>query len=297
MKSRMLWMAVLILACVFTQLPAQQKRPKVTMMPLAGPVHLLTGDGNIGVVADPAGLLMIDAMEEPVAAEIRAAVRPLPGGDHARILVNTHWHGDHTDGNKVFGPGAAIIAHENVRPLLAEDQTIMGEKSPALPAAALPDITYSDRLTVYAGGETIRLVHYPRAHTGGDTVVFFDRLKIVHMGDMFFNGMFPFLDVDKGGDIDGWVRQLDAILHELPPDAKVIPGHGPLASPAELRAFRDMLHDSAEVVRGRMKEGKTLQQIQSEGLPERFAPWTKGFLSTPRWLEMVYRSLEKHKQP
>ena len=173
----------------------------------------------------------------------------------------------------------------------------MGERSQALPAGALPDISYSDHLTVYAGGETVRLVHYPRAHTGGDTVVFFDRLKTVHMGDMFFNGMFPFLDVDKGGDIDGWVGQLDAILRELPADAKVIPGHGPLAGPAELKAFRDMLHDSAEVVRGRMKEGKTLQQIQSEGLPERFAPWTKGFLSTPRWLEMVYRSLEKHKQP
>ena len=128
-------------------------------------------------------------------------------------------------------------------------------------------------------------------------MVFIDSLKVVHMGDMFFNGLLPFLDVDNGGDIDGWVGQLDAILRELPADAKIIPGHGPLAGPAALRAFREMLHDSAETVRAKMKEGKTLTQIQSEGLPERFAPWTRGFLSTPQWLELVYRSLERQKKP
>ena len=298
MTRRMVLIALLSFACGSAPLLAQQSQPKITMVPVAGPVHMLTGGGgNIGVVADPAGMLMIDAPEDPATEAFRAAVRSLPGGDRVRILVNTHWHGDHTDGNKAFGPGAAIIAHESVRPLLAAEQTILGERTKALPADALPDITYSDHLTVYAGGQTIRLVHYPHAHTGGDTVVFFDSLKVVHTGDMLFNGMFPFLDVDKGGDIDGWVGQLDAILRELPADAKVIPGHGPLAGPAELKAFRDMLHDSAETVRAKMKEGKTLPRIQSEGLPERFAPWSKGYLSTPQWLELVYRSLEKQKQP
>jgi glyoxylase-like metal-dependent hydrolase (beta-lactamase superfamily II) len=123
-----------------------------------------------------------------------------------------------------------------------------------------------------------------------------DRLKVIHMGDMFFNGMFPFLDVANGGDIDNWVRQLDAILTGLPPDAKIIPGHGPLASPVELKAFRQMLYDSAEIVRKQIKEGKTLAQVQAASLPDRLAPWTKGFLTTPQWLELVYRSLEKQKK-
>jgi glyoxylase-like metal-dependent hydrolase (beta-lactamase superfamily II) len=150
-------------------------------------------------------------------------------------------------------------------------------------------------LALPAEGQPVRLIHYPHAHTDGDTVVSMDKYKVVHMGDMFFNGMFPFLDVANGGDIDNWVRQLDSIIAGLPADAKIIPGHGPLAGIAELKAFRQMLFDSADTVRRQMKEGKTLEQIKSAGLPERFGPWTKGFLTTPQWLELVYSSLEKSK--
>jgi len=266
------------------------------MTQVAGPVYMLEGNGgNVGVVADPGGVVMIDAMEVPSAGEIREAIRSLPGGDHIRILINTHWHADHSDGNKALGRGAVIVAHQNVRPLLAQEQTLLGGRIQALPPEALPNLTYGDRLTVFAGGDTIRLVHYPQAHTGGDTVVFADANKVVHMGDMFFNGMFPFLDVANGGDIDNWVRQLDALLASIPADAKIIPGHGPLASPPELKTFRQMLADSAEAVRSQIKAGKSLEQIQAAGLPERFAPWAQGFLTTPQWLELVYRSLTKQK--
>lgn len=275
-------------------LQAQQNPPKVTLTPVDGPVYMLQGGGgNIGVVADPAGIFMIDAMEQPVAGQIREAIKSLPGGGRVRVLVNTHWHYDHTDGNKAFGPAAVIIAHENVRALLVKDQNLSGRPVKGFPASALPNITYSDKLLAYAGGETIRLVHFPHSHTDGDTVVFLDALKVVHMGDLFFNGMFPFLDVAHGGDIENWVRQLDIILGALPSDSKIIPGHGPLAGVAELRAFRRMLSDSADIVRKQMKEGKTLEQIKAAGVPDSLAPWTKGFLTTPEWLEMVYRSLEK----
>lgn len=295
---RMVSTVSVVVVCLGAHGQAQQGQPRITITPVAGPVYMLQGGGgNIGIVADPAGLFMIDAMEEPAAPEIRAAVKSLPGGGSVRVLVNTHWHGDHTNGNRAFGPGAAIIAHEHVRPLLARSQTLLGQQTRSLPPEALPNITYSDMLAAYAGGEAIRLVHYPHAHTDGDTVVFIDALKIVHMGDMFFNGMFPFLDVDNGGDIRSWVRQLDAILDVLPADAKIIPGHGPLGGPAELKAFRQMLADSADVVGRQIKEGKTLDQIKAAGLPDRFAPWTKGFLATDRWLELVFRSLEKEKQP
>ena len=293
MKRKVLAVVVLIF-CLGFYIQAQQNPPKITLVPVAGPVYMLQGGGgNIGIVADAAGMFMIDAMYERVTGQIREAVKSLPGGDRVRVLVNTHWHSDHTDGNKALGPGAVIIAHENVRALLAKDQTLMGGQTKALPANALPGVTFSDKLTVYAGGEAIRLVHYPHAHTDGDTVVFLDGLKVVHMGDMFFNGMFPFLDVANGGDIDNWVKQLDIILGALPADTKIIPGHGPLAGIAELKAFRGMLADSADLVRKQMEAGKTLDEIKAAGVPDNLAAWTNGFLKAPQWLELVYRSLEK----
>ncbi len=294
MKSRIL-SGIVAMLCIPLFLHAQQAQPKVVTVPVAGPVYMVDsgGAGNIGVIADPAGALVIDSAMQSFADPIRAGIKALPGGDKIRFLINTHWHSDHTDGNKVLGPGSVIVAHENVRALLEKPQSMMGQTTEALPAAALPSITYSDKLTLYAGDAPVRLVHYANAHTNGDTVVFIDKYKVIHMGDMFFNGMFPFLDVANGGNIDNWVRQLDAILSILPADIKIIPGHGPVAGVAELKAFRQMLYDSADVVRKQMKEGKTLEQIKAAGLPERFAPWTKGFLPTPQWLELVYRSLEK----
>lgn len=290
----LLWILGLAL---FMQAQGQQASPKINLVPVAGPVYMLEGGGgNVGVVADEAGLVMIDAMYERAAEGIRQAVKPLPGGERVRVLVNTHWHADHTDGNKAFGPGAVIVAHENIRALLAADQALMGGTTKALPAAALPAITFKDEITIYAGGGPIRLVHYPHAHTDGDTVVFMDGPKAVHMGDMFFNGMFPFLDVAHGGDIASWVKDLDKVLAVLPAGARVIPGHGPLAGAAELRAFRDMLAASADHVGQLMKAGRSLDEIKAAGLPAALEPWAKGFMKGPQWLELVYRSLEKNKE-
>jgi cyclase len=291
------WLIVLILVpcfAFFLRSQGPQAPPKLTLVPVAGPVTMLEGGGgNIGIVADEAGLVMIDAMFEGQAAAIREAVKPLPGGGRIRVLVNTHWHSDHTDGNKAFGPGAVVIAHENIRALLAKDQALMGGTTKALPAGALPDVTFKDELTIYAGGEAIRLVHYPHAHTDGDTVVFMDRSKVIHMGDMFFNGMFPFLDVAHGGNIEQWVKDLDKILAGLPAGVKIIPGHGSLAGAAELKAFRDMLAASADLVRKQMTAGKTLDEIKAAGLPPGLEPWSKGFMNGPGWLELVYQSLAK----
>ncbi len=285
--------------CLVLLLQAQsgQAPPPITLVPVSGPVYMLQGGGgNIGVVADEAGLVMIDAMFEGVAAGIRNAVKPLPGGDRIRALIITHWHSDHTDGIKALGPGAIIIAHENTRALLARDQALMGGETKALPAEALPHITFKEQLTFYAGSGALRMVHYPRAHTDGDTVVFMGGPKVVHMGDMFFNGMFPFLDVAHGGDIRNWVKDLDEILAGLPADIKIIPGHGPLATAADLRAFRDMLVVSADHVAKQKKAGKTLDEIKAAGLPPILEPWAKGFMKGPRWLELVYQSLEARKE-
>jgi glyoxylase-like metal-dependent hydrolase (beta-lactamase superfamily II) len=293
MIARLAKIAAAVAAAALVVL-AQQAPPPVRLVPVAGPLYMVEGGGgNIGVVADEAGLLMIDAQFEQTAAGVRQALRPLPGGDRVRLLVDTHWHADHTDGNKAFGPGAAIIAHENVRALLAKDHSLLGRETKALPTAAVPNVTFAEAITAYAGGQAVRLVHYPRAHTNGDTVAFFDGLKAVHMGDMFFNGTFPFLDVANGGDIENWVRHLDAILAGLPADARIIPGHGSLAGTAELKAFRDMLAASADLVHGLIKAGRTLEEIKSTPLPAGLEPWSKGFMKGPRWLELVYQSLTK----
>ena len=289
---------LLFIPCLagFLRAQGQQAPPKIDLVPVAGPVYMLEGGGgNIGVVADEAGLVLIDAMYERAAGAIRQAVKSLPGGERVRVLVNTHWHADHTDGNKAFGPGAVIVAHENIRALLAADQALMGGTTKALPAAALPAITFKDEITIYAGGGPIRLVHFPHAHTDGDTVVFMDGPNVVHMGDMFFNGMFPFLDVAHGGDIASWVKDLDKVLAALPAGARVIPGHGSLAGAADLKAFRDMLAASADHVGKLMKAGQSLDEIKAAGLPAALEPWAKGFMKGPQWLELVYRSLEKNK--
>jgi glyoxylase-like metal-dependent hydrolase (beta-lactamase superfamily II) len=281
----------------FVRAQGQQAPPPVALVPVAGPVYMLEGGGgNIGVVADETGLVLIDAMFERSAEGIRQAVKALAGGGRVRVLVNTHWHSDHTDGNKAFGPGAVVVAHENIRALLAADQALMGGTTKALPAAALPGITFEDEITVYAGGGPIRLVHYPHAHTDGDTVVFIDGPKVVHMGDMFFNGIFPFMDVAHGGDIVNWVKDLDKVLAALPAGARIIPGHGPLGGAAELKAFRDMLAMSADHVNKLVKAGKSLDEIKAAGLPAALEPWAKGFMNGPRWLELVFRSLEKNKE-
>lgn len=282
-------------AAILAQAQAPQAPPPLTLTPVAGPVYVLEGGGgNIGVVAGGAGLVLIDAMYERTAGAVREAVKALPGGGQVRWLVNTHWHADHTDGNKAFGPGAVIVAHANVRALLAADQALMGRTTKALPAEALPAVTFKDELTLYAGGGAIRLVHFPRAHTDGDTVVFMDGPRVVHMGDMFFNGMFPFLDVANGGDIVNWVKDLDKVLAALPAEARIIPGHGPLGGAAELKAFRDMLAASADHVGKQMKAGRSLDEIKAAGLPAALEPWSKGFMKGPSWLELVYRSLEKN---
>ncbi len=299
MKPKIVSVVSLVVCLAFGLRGRSIPQLPITVVHVAGPVYMLEsgGNGNVGVIADPAGIFMIDAMEAEMAGSLRSALKALPGGERVRVLVNTHWHWDHVNGNKVFGPAAVIVAHENTRALNAADQPRFGGTIKALPPDALPVLTYSDRMAAHAGGLELRLVHYPHAHTGGDTVVFIDALKIVHTGDMFFNGMFPYLDVPGGGDVVNWARQLDAILDGLPEDVRIIPGHGPLAGKGELKAFRDMLHDSAELVRGRMRQGMSLKEIQAAGMPDRFTPWTKGFMPVAGWLELVYRSLEKNEAP
>ena len=261
---------------------------------VAGNVYMLTGrGGNIGVSAGPDGTLIVDDQFAPLADRIRAALREIRDGEPAdlQFVLNTHWHGDHTGGNEVFGPEAPIIAHANVRERLSTRQEIRGEVVEPAPEEALPVVTFGDSVSVHFNGEEIRAIHFPGGHTDGDAVIFFTGSNVVHMGDDFFAGRFPFVDRASGGSVRGMIRAVEAVLDQVPEDVAVIPGHGPLSTVSDLREYHRMLVETTEIVRRRMEEGATLEEVKAAGLPDAWAGWGSGFINTERWLETVYQSL------
>jgi len=266
----------------------QMKATKV-----AGNVYMLEGaGGNIGVSVGDDGLLIVDDQFAPLADKIRAALKGI-ADKKLRFILNTHWHGDHTGGNVAFGPEATIIAHDNVRKRLASEQksTVFNTTTPPSPKEALPVITFDQSLSVHFNGEDIRAIHYPKGHTDGDSVIFFSASNVVHLGDDFFAGRFPFVDLESGGSVDGLTKNIGEILSKIPTGAKLIPGHGPISTIEDLKNYHNMLQQTTEIVRQKISAGKTLDQIKSEGLPAEWAPWGTGFVKTDRWVETIYKSL------
>ena len=266
----------------------QMKATKV-----AGNVYMLEGaGGNIGVSVGDDGLLIVDDQFAPLADKIRAALKGI-ADKKLRFILNTHWHGDHTGGNVVFGPEATIIAHDNVRKRLATEQksTVFNSTTPPSPKEALPVITFDQSLSVHFNGEDIRAIHYPKGHTDGDSVIFFSASNVVHLGDDFFAGRFPFVDLESGGSVEGLTKNIGEIITKIPAGAKLIPGHGPISTIDDLKSYHNMLQQTTEIVRQKISAGKTLDQIKSEGLPAEWAPWGTGFIKTDRWVETIYKSL------
>jgi glyoxylase-like metal-dependent hydrolase (beta-lactamase superfamily II) len=256
---------------------------QIKATPVAGTVHMLEGaGGNIGVSVGEDGILIVDDQFAPLADRIRAALRSL-GEGKLRFVLNTHWHGDHTGGNAAFGGEASILAHANVRRRL--ENPPRGEPSPK---EALPIVTFDESLSVHFNGEEIRMVHLPGGHTDGDAVIRFTRSNVVHMGDLFFAGRFPFIDLSSGGSVDGYLRNVEKALAEIPPDAKIIPGHGPLSTVEDLRTFHRMLRETVAFVRERQAAGKSLADVQKEGLPAPWASWGWEFIPAERWIEIVW---------
>jgi glyoxylase-like metal-dependent hydrolase (beta-lactamase superfamily II) len=266
---------------------------QITATHVAGSVHMLEGaGGNIGVSAGEDGVLIIDDQFEPLAERIRAALAEL-GSETPRFVLNTHWHGDHTGGNAVFGRDGTIIAHENVRLRLMDPPELMGRRNPPAPEQALPVVTFRDALTIHFNGEEIRVLHLPAGHTDGDSIVWFAQANVAHLGDDFFVGRFPFVDLASGGDVLGLLANIDRLLAELPEDIRLIPGHGGLSGMAELATYRDMLQTTIGIVRERMRDGRSLAEIQEAGLPDEWADWGSGFIDESRWLEIVHTSLTR----
>jgi glyoxylase-like metal-dependent hydrolase (beta-lactamase superfamily II) len=269
---------------------------KVEIKPakVAGSVWMLTGaGGNIGVSSGPDGLLIVDDQFLPLADKIKAALRGISPDGKLAFVVNTHWHGDHTGGNRVFGKEATIIAQSNVRKRLTTKQERPGRTIEASPKEALPVVTFEDGVTLWFNGEEIDVIHVPHGHTDGDAVIVFKGSNVVHMGDQFFNGTFPFIDVASGGDVAGYVKNVADLLARIPADAKVIPGHGPLGTVADLKKFHAMLTTTTDLVRAEVAKGMTLEEAKKAGLPAEWKPWATDFVSVEAWVETVYTSLKR----
>ena len=291
------WLALLSVGGGAGQAEAQQRdlsKVEIKVTPVAGKVFMLEGaGGNIGVSAGEDGLLMVDDQYEELAPKIRAALAGIGGGGKLKLIVNTHWHGDHTGGNKVFGPEAPILAQTNVRRRLSTEQSVLGNKVPASPRQALPVVTYDQAVSVHWNGEEIKIVHFPHGHTDGDSVVFFTGSNVVHAGDDFFADRFPFVDLGSGGSVQGLIDNVAKLLTMIPADAKVIPGHGPLSTREDLKRFHAMLVETTGIVRRRMQAGESLEKIQAEGLPPAFESWGKGFVDAKVWIMTIHDSLAK----
>jgi glyoxylase-like metal-dependent hydrolase (beta-lactamase superfamily II) len=291
--KKFLLLTVSLLFAVSTQAQTDFSKVEIKATKVAGNVYMLEGaGGNIGVSVGDDGLLIVDDQFAPLADKIRAALKGL-ADKKLRFILNTHWHGDHTGGNIAFGPEAPIIAHDNVRKRLATEQksTVFNTTTPPSPKEALPVITFNDSLSVHFNGEEIRAIHFPHGHTDGDSVIFFSTSNVVHLGDDFFAGRFPFVDLESGGSVEGLVKNIGELVDKIPPTAKLIPGHGPISTLDDLKAYHRMLQQTTDIVRQKIAAGKTLDQIKTEGLPAEWAPWGTGFIKTDRWVETIYKSL------
>jgi glyoxylase-like metal-dependent hydrolase (beta-lactamase superfamily II) len=260
---------------------------------ITGNLYLLQGrGGNIGALTGPDGILIVDDDYKVVSQKLSETLKEL-GSATPRFIFNTHWHGDHTQGNENFGKDSTIVAHINVRKRLLDPPVLFGQRVAPYPEYALPEITYTESMSIFANGEEVRAVHYPNGHTDGDTVVFFVKANVVHLGDDFFFERFPFVDLDSGGSVQGLINNIAALLSQVPADAKIIPGHGPLSSHSDLRNYHAMLTETAKMVQDGMRAGKPLDELKKAGFPEKYKAAGSGFIKTEQWIETIHKSYSK----
>lgn len=256
---------------------------QITSQAIAGKVTMLQGNGgNIGLSIGADGVLMIDDQFAPLSDKIKAKITQL-GGDAPKYLLNTHWHGDHSGGNENFAAAATIVAHDNVYVRIADPANMRVPE-------ALPDLTFDWGLTMHFNGEEIRLIHLPNGHTDGDTAIWFTDSNVIHMGDEYVVGGFPFLDLASGGGVRGLIANHKKIQALIPDDIKVIPGHGPLSTKAEMQAWITSVETSAKLITDQMAAGKSLDAILAQGLPAQYKSLGTGFINETAYITAVYNS-------
>lgn len=271
-------------------------KTEIKVVPVADGIAMLAGrGGNIGVVYGSDGIALIDDQYAPLSEKIVAAVKTLSDRP-IRFVLNTHWHGDHTGGNEAFsGKGALVIAHDSVRKRMSVEQfnELWKNTTPPSPKAALPLVTFGATVTLHLGAHEIHAEHRPAAHTDGDAVVWLRAANVVHAGDLFFNGLYPFIDQSTGGTFSGYLAAIDDLLAKADAQTKIIPGHGPLAGRADLAAFRAMLSGVRDAMLPLVAAGRTGEQVVAAKPTAQWdGVWGGGFLDPPTFTKMVYELLK-----
>ncbi|MCB0333294.1 MAG: MBL fold metallo-hydrolase [Bdellovibrionales bacterium] len=271
-----------------------KESPSFSVVDLRANFHFLQGKGgNILLSTGPEGSLIIDNDYTEMYPALAAALKPFGGTDKVRYVIDTHWHTDHTGNNVPLGGHALIISHDNVRKRLAspQDVKLLHLHAEALPKEGLPEITYSRSLRVHFNDHEFILTHFAHSHTDGDTVIRIPGANIIHTGDLFFNNMFPFIDLETGGNALNYLKSVEEILAQSTDDSIIIPGHGALASKADLARFAEMLRGTFDEVRALKAQGLSQELAQQHGLSEKWEKWGQGFIKEPVWIGIVYKSL------
>ena len=285
-------LSVLTLWLVSYTITVHAQADKISPVPVTDQIYMIAGKGgNVGIFTGDDGTFLIDDNFAPLTEKIIEAIKSI-GGDYPKFLINTHYHGDHTGGNENFGKGGTLIfSHDNVRERLKNGSFIeaFNMKSGATAPEGLPVVTFSKTINFHLNGDTVQAIHVAHAHTDGDSFIYFKEANVIHAGDIFFNGFYPFIDVTHGGSLKGTVQAVDEILALIDNDTKIIPGHGPLGDKAQLESYRAMLWTAYERLRKLKAEGKTAQEAAAAKPLEDLEPiWGDGIFKGDRWIELIY---------
>ncbi|MCW8933547.1 MAG: MBL fold metallo-hydrolase [Gammaproteobacteria bacterium] len=273
------------------------QKVEIESIDLGNGIYMLMGKGgNIGISVGDDGVFMIDDQFAPLTPKIKSAIKKL-SDKPIRFMINTHWHYDHTGGNENLGnDGVVIVAHNNVRERMSKDGFIeaFNKKIPASPKLALPVITFNDTVNFHLNNLDINVIHQRNAHTDGDSIVLFKSANVIHMGDTFFNGLYPFIDGSSKGSVNGMIKATDYVLAISDDKTKIIPGHGPLGDRKSLKEFRSMLIIVRDRMQKLMDQGKTLDEIITLKPNADFdKAWGETFLSPEMFLKVLYSAMPK----
>ncbi len=299
MKKTSYWLsAALLMSPAITW---SQEEVEIKVQQLTEHVYMLEGrGGNIGLSIGDDGVFMIDDQYAPLTPAILEAIGRLTD-QPVKFVLNTHWHGDHTGGTENLGKaGAIIVAHDKVRERMSTEQfrKLIGGRTPPAADAALPMVTFNDRISFFMNDDEIQAFHVAPAHTDTDSMIYFSSADVLHMGDVFFNKRFPFIDVDLGGSIDGTIAAANLALEMTTGQTKIIPGHGPLASRQDLTDYRDILLTVRNSVAELIERNCTLEEVLAEKLTESLdETWNWNFINGDTLVSVIYADLAKNRQP